>query len=216
MLILLNSLEINKSFYKIPRCSTFKKWSEDVPSDFRFSVKVNREITHKKNLNVDPAAISAFMEAATGVCSKKGCLLIQFPGKITVDHFSTVEKILREIKVQEGGDGWRKAIEFRHSSWYIRETVELLDEFQATMVLHDMPKAKNLDYPVDSTFIYMRFHGPAGDYRGSYTDDFLESKAELIKNWILMGKEVFGYFNNTIGDAFGNACRLKKLIEEKL
>ncbi|MEI9942895.1 MAG: DUF72 domain-containing protein [Chitinophagaceae bacterium] len=69
-----------------------------------------------------------------------------------------------------------KSIEFRNPSWYTGETWELLEEFGATMVLHDMPKARMFDLRGNAPFVYIRFHGPAGDYRDSYTNDFLKLK----------------------------------------
>jgi uncharacterized protein YecE (DUF72 family) len=59
----------------------------------------------------------------------------------------------------------------------------------------------------------MRFHGPEGNYRGSYTDEFLKEKAIDIKRWSGEGKDVYVYFNNTAGEAFENAVALKKLCE---
>jgi uncharacterized protein YecE (DUF72 family) len=63
-------------------------------------------------------------------------------------------------------------------------------------------------------FVYLRFHGPKGDYRESYSDQFLKSKAEEIRGWLSEGKDVYTYFNNTIGSAFDNAVTLKLLLDE--
>jgi len=208
---LFNTLEVNSSFYKIPMHTTFEKWSNDVPAGFQFAVKLWRAITHSKNLNTDLDHVDKFLRAAEGIGNKKGCLLVQFPGKITMEYFKEVENIIERIAQRESQ--WRIAIEFRHNSWYIGETYQMLDEYDASLVLHDMPKSKVLENKNKANFVYMRFHGLKGDYRGSYTDGFLKEKASQIKGWLKEGKDVYAYFNNTIGSAYDNAHTLKMMLE---
>lgn len=209
---LFNTVEINSSFYKIPQSSTAEKWSADVPGGFRFSLKLIKDITHIKDLQGDYAAIDRFMKFAGGIGEKKGCLLIQFPGKITLDYFKQVEQILQKMQEQDDRSEWKKAVEFRHASWYIRETWELLDEYGAAMVLQDIPKSRMVDVGGKAGFVYMRFHGPKGDYRDGYTDEFLAAKAKEMVYWTEQGKDVYVYFNNTIGSAFDNARSLQVMI----
>ncbi|MGZ8541551.1 MAG: DUF72 domain-containing protein [Chitinophagaceae bacterium] len=211
-----NTLEVNSSFYKTPLLSTYKKWSLDVPEDFQFSLKLSKSVTHTKDLQNDLTGIEQFMTSAGGVANKKGCLLIQFPGKISLHYYKQVEQILQQVQAHDPNDEWRKAIEFRNNSWYISETFELLDEYNAVTVLHDHPKAKIFDVKGKADFIYFRFHGPKGDYRDSYTNSFLEEKAAQIKACLTKGKDVYAYFNNTIGSAFENALTLKNLLQSVL
>jgi uncharacterized protein YecE (DUF72 family) len=210
---LFNTVEVNSCFYKTPLLSTYEKWSLDVPGDFQFSLKLSKEITHAKNLEGELSCMDNFLRSAGGIGKKKGCLLVQFPGKITLDYFTKVEAIMSELQIHDPSNEWRKAIEFRHASWYTGETFELLDEYGAAMVLHDIPKGKNIDEPGKTDFIYIRFHGPKGDYRDSYTDNFLRQKAAQINVWLYEGKDVYVYFNNTIGSAFDNAVSLKRMLE---
>lgn len=206
---LFNTVEINQTFYKLPRRITFESWAEEVPDDFRFSVKLTREITHSKDLKGDLSLVDGFMTAVHGLGIKKGCLLIQFPGKITLDYFNEVELILE--KIEEEGVGWQKVVEFRDQGWYTGETYELLEQFNASLVLQDMPKSL-LATPVSNTgFIYMRFHGPTGDYKNGYSTTFLQRQADKIIEWSAAGKTVYVYFNNTIGSAFENAMTLQQL-----
>src|SRR4051812_27205564 len=58
---LFNTLEVNSTFKKIPKTVTFEKWSADVPADFRFTIKVWREITHVKPFHFDAGKIDTFM-----------------------------------------------------------------------------------------------------------------------------------------------------------
>lgn len=209
---LFNSVELNNTFYKLPRAATFEKWSADVPVHFKFSIKLWKEITHIKELNYNDEDISRFMLSAGSLGAKTSCLLIQFPGKISFDYFGKVEVMLQQIKQADENKQWTIAVEFRNDSWYVSETNELLDEYNATMVIHDIRKGKNSGVNKKAPVVYIRFHGPAGDYRGSYDKKFLESQAVLISEWMMEGKNVYAYFNNTIGDAFENAQSLQRLV----
>lgn len=208
---LFNTIEINSSFYKIPLRKTCGKWAADVPDDFRFTLKLNRDVTHAKELKYDETLIEKFMEAAEGIGKKKGCLLIQFPGKITVEYFSQVEQILTQVKTFDPSEEWKIAVEFRHESWYIRESTELVDEFNAAMVLHDLPKG-NIETIADHAgFAFIRFHGPEQGYRGSYSENLLKKKAAFMLQQSQEGKDVYAYFNNTAGGAFDNARYLQQI-----
>jgi uncharacterized protein YecE (DUF72 family) len=211
---LFNTVELNSTFYKVPMASTFAKWSGEVGQQFLFTIKLSKEITHGKNLQYDLTNIDRFLNAADGLDKKKGCLLVQFPGKISLQYYAAVEKILQRIVEMEHAIPWRTAVEFRHPDWYVSETFELMDEYGASVVLHDIPKAKNVDLNKGAGFVYLRFHGPAGDYRGSYTDHYLVEQAANIEAWLKDGKDVFAYFNNTIGEAFNNANTLKSMAEK--
>jgi uncharacterized protein YecE (DUF72 family) len=207
-----NTIEVNTCFYKTPLRSTYEKWVNDVPEDFQFTLKLSRDITHAPELRGDLACINSFLEAARGTQNKKGCLLIQFPGKITLDHFNQVELILEKLELNDPGHDWRKAIEFRNESWYVRETTELLNEYSATMVLHDFSKARISTSSDNANFVYLRFHGPTGNYRDSYSDAALNEKAEIIREFVRSGKDVYAYFNNTAGNAFENARYLQSKV----
>ena len=210
---LFNSVEINSSFYKVPQLKTLQNWSIDVTQNFKFTLKFWRDITHTKNLLTDLNNIDSFLNAAEGIVDKKGCILIQFPGKITLDYYNEVEIILSRLTQQDPQNNWCKAIEFRNPSWYVNETLEMMDEYGASIVLHDMPKSKNEIPNTNASFIYVRFHGADGDYRGSYTDEFLHQQYKNIQRWVSTGKDVYVYFNNTMGSAFANAMTLQKMAE---
>lgn len=207
---LFNSIEINSSFYKVPQAATVKKWSDTVSEGFVFTFKLWREITHVKGLEYKPADILRFMEVIDHAGAKKGSLLLQFPPSLTAEYFGRVEKMLDILQSMD--HGWQVALEFRHPSWYIGEVYELADEYDASIVLHDIPRSRNMQVNKHAGFIYLRFHGPAGDYRGAYSDDHLQQHAGLIRSWLNSGKNVYVYFNNTIGDAIQNLMTLNRLL----
>src|SRR6185437_334476 len=209
---LFNSVEINSSFYKVPMASTVQKWAALVPENFKFTFKLWRDITHNKELLFDPADIGKFMQVIGNVGNKSGCLLIQFPPKISITGTAQLEKLLISVKESDSGHKWNTVIEFRNRSWYHEDIYRLVDQHNCGIVLHDMPASGSsfLDCGVD--FVYLRFHGPAGGYRGSYTDDFLYEYAQYIHEWHNDGKEVYVYFNNTMGDAVKNLMTLNNYI----
>ena len=210
---LFNSLEINSSFYKVPRPQTFERWSSEVPDKFKFTVKLWKQVTHVKLLKFRSQDIDFFMKAANRLDnSKKGCLLVQFPPSITVDYLKKLETLLRRIDKNNPGRAWRTCIEFRHKSWYTADVYTLLSRFDAALVLHDMPASKISVTKAPVVFVNLRFHGIKGDYRGGYTPEQLQRYAGKIKRWIKQGKDVYAYFNNTIGDAFNNAQLLKEQL----
>lgn len=211
---LFNSVELNSTFYKTPKKETFEKWAAEVPEDFTFSIKLSKTITHAKNLVTDFKMIDDFMLAAAGLGKKKGCLLIQFPGKIDIEYFTIVEDILAHLDQFDGNFKWRKAVEFRNSNWYLAETYEMLNEFNTALVMHDIPKSTNDSLLTKAPLAYLRFHGEAGNYRGSYPDTALKIYAGRIRKWRKAGVDTFAYFNNTIGSAFENAQTLQKMINE--
>lgn len=209
---LFNSIEINSSFYKLPRAVTIQKWAESVPDNFTFTFKLWQEITHTRELAFQPGDVYRFMEAIDGAGYKKGCLLVQFPPSLTVTHYGQVEQLLDTLCSITPAHDWKIALEFRHLSWYIGEVFELADEYHCSVVLHDIPKSRNTNPNREADFVYIRFHGPAGDYRGGYTDAYLREQAVQIREWIREEKSVYVYFNNTAGDAVKNLMTLNQLV----
>lgn len=212
---LFNSIEINSSFYKIPMGKTVEKWAASVPDHFKFTFKLWREITHNKNLVFNSHDVAKFMDTITNVGPKRGCLLVQFPPSFTSSNFHQLERLLNEIKETTSSEGWCIALELRNPSWYNDELFELLEHIGASLVIHDKIESSNLLTDNPSDFVYLRFHGPGGNYRGSYSDEFLNEFAYYIKDWQEEGKTVYVYFNNTMGDAIGNLATLNKYLESE-
>ena len=202
---LFNSIEINSTFYKLPQAKTIERWSAEVPEGFQFCVKISKQITHAKDLQYNPADVVEFMRIVQFPIAQTGCLLVQFPGKITVNYFQQVASLLALLTKHNLTSHWRIVIEFRHLSWYNDTVYALLDKWKAALVLHDMPASQQLSVHNAAGFVYRRFHGVAGDYRGSYSLSALAAFGNEIEEWRQSGKDVYLYFNNTVGDAFENA-----------
>jgi len=208
---LFNTVEINSTFYKLPMGKTVEKWAVEVPDAFKFTFKLWREITHNKGLEFNPAQVHQFVQIINRIGHKKGCLLIQFPKSLTALYFHQLASLLIVLN-DAGAQNWKLSFEFRHKSWYRENVYALLDDYNAGIVVHDMPASSPPLIENDADFVYLRFHGPAGDYRGSYSDDFLHEYAQYIKEWQVNGKSVYVYFNNTMGDAVKNLITLNKFL----
>lgn len=209
---LFNTVEINSTFYKLPRPSTFEKWALEVDTNFRFTCKLPRVITHAKRLLYQPADMDKFMKASNGIGENKGCLLVQFPASIKDERSSQVEQILDHLTELNDKPKWKVCVEFRDSSWYRNSVLSKLRHLNVSFVLHDMPASKT-PTSLGGNPVYIRFHGPAGDYRGSYTNQFLDSYALQIRYWLNCEKDVYIYFNNAMGEALKNARYLKMLLK---
>ena len=206
---LFNSIEINSSFYKLPMAKTVSKWSELVPEDFKFTLKLSKTITHGKNLAFDRADVESFMHVASQIGNKKGCILVQFPPGLQ-NHLFKLDELISIIKELDQQGEWTIAVEFRHNSWYTENVYRLLEKYKVCLVTHDKPGSIPPVDEYESDSVYLRFHGPGGSYRGSYEDELLSEYAGYINDWERAGKTVYVYFNNTMGDALKNLMRLNE------
>ena len=210
---LFNSIEINSIFYKLPRHSTVANWAAAVPDNFRFTFKVSKSITHVKGLDFAAKNVDDFIATVGNIGDKKGCLLAQFPPSLTIENINQLQKLLETLGEATENKNWKIAVEFRNSSWYEREVYELLEEFNVSMVIHDIPKSATPMGKVKANFIYLRFHGPEPRYRGDYNDDVLKRYATYIKGWLEEKMIVYLYFNNTAGAAVKNLQTLNGYVK---
>jgi len=209
---LMNSIEVNSSFYKVPMASTVGKWTGEVPEDFKFTFKLSKDITHNKGLAFDPSAVKRFMEVISFSGEKKGCLLVQFPGSVRIGSLRQLSLLINVLRENDPDKAWNIALEFRHASLYRDEVYRMLEDYGMAMVIQDKPPAVTPILETGQPFVYLRFHGPGGSYRGSYEDDLLQEYAGYISDWIAEGKTVYAYFNNTMGSAVANLFTLRDVV----
>jgi uncharacterized protein YecE (DUF72 family) len=209
---MMNSIEINSSFYNVPMATTVAKWANDVPEDFKFTFKLSKEITHNKGLAFDPEAVKRFMDVINLVGHKKGCLLVQFPPGVRIAQLRQLNLLMNVLRESDPQKQWNIALEFRHISLYHDDVYRLLDDHTMGMVIQDKPPAATPMLDSELLFLYLRFHGPGGSYRGSYEDEVLYEYAGYIREWLSEGKSVYTYFNNTMGNAIANLFTLKGIV----
>jgi uncharacterized protein YecE (DUF72 family) len=171
---------------------------------------VPKGVTHAKDLLFRAEELELFSETVAQVGDKKGCLLVQLPPKVSRDKEEELAGLLECLN--DNARGWKIAVEFRHPSWYDRAVYRLLQGYGTGMVEQDMPQSTTPKIEIVESFRYLRFHGPEGGYRGSYEDAILNGHAKQIANWLKGEKEVYAYFNNTMGDALGNLQTLNRMV----
>jgi uncharacterized protein YecE (DUF72 family) len=203
-----NSIEINSSFYKLPQAKTVQRWATESPHHFRFTFKLWKEVTHQKNLIFKGEDVGMFKAAIELPDDRKGCILVQLPPSMQSSAKSQLQELLLVL-----GNDWPIAVEFRHNSWYNDAVFEMLFKANVAMVIQDFPKAATPIELTSDDFVYLRFHGPSGNYKGSYNDSFLYEYAMYINEWRQEGKTVYCYFNNTAGAALENLNFLKRCLD---
>ena len=211
---LFSSLEVNSSFYRIPAPRTVEKWALSVPGNFKFTFKLFREVTHNKGLAFKEENIAAFFNSIDHVGDHKGCVLVQLPPGTDFSALPQLKLLLQCISAKNRSQHWKIAIEVRHKSWYCSQLYNLIDDANVALVIHDIPKSATPMIHQNSDVVYLRFHGPTGNYRDSYPESFLYEYAGYIREWISENKTVYAYFNNTMGDAYNNQLVLTRFVAE--
>ncbi len=202
------TVEINATFYRLPSEHSVQTWRDAVPEDFAFSVKGSRLITHFHRLAGVEDAVAAFLRRLSFLGPNLSVLLWQLPPDLQRDT-QLLDRFLGGLP--EGRV--RHAVEFRHPSWLVEETFEVLRGRNAAHVhvsSDDMPE----DLTPTADFVYVRFHGTAS-YHGAYTHPALEPWSRFISEQAGGGRDVYGYFNNDFeGHAPQDADRLIEMLRQ--
>jgi len=205
----LNSLELNSSFYRFPFPAYVKSWAKKTSDfkdvDFRWSVKVNRLITHIYKFN--SKALSSwkkFEKLFEPLSSHIDFYLFQLHPKLTPNSADTLEKFIAKTKLEE-----KFALEVRNIEWFKPEWVKWAKKLGVTFVSVDSPK-----FPLDvfntRGFVYERMHGRTSWYSHYYTEKELKEVAKKILK--TKPKKAYIYFNNN-HDMLSNAREMLKLLK---
>jgi len=205
-----NAVEINSSFYRPHLRSTYARWAASVPENFRFSVKMPKTITHESCLVGTDAALDAFIDQASGLGARLGCILVQLPPSFAFES-AVAASFLAELRKRYGGD---VAVEPRHPTWFAPASTSVLDDFRCAQVAADPARVPEAADPGAWTgFAYWRLHGSPEMYRSSYTEDFLERLAANLVRARREDKTVWCIFDNTmLGAALANSLSLQARI----
>jgi uncharacterized protein YecE (DUF72 family) len=205
----LPTVEINATFYRLPRPGLVARWASVVPEGFLFAVKLWRRITHFNHLRHSAGDLRDFADAIHALGAGRGPLLVQLPPTMGADA-PLLDAFLHEVAALPG-DPWRVAVEFRHPGWRTREVDECLDRHGAAVCVSDI-RACVVEEPAAARFVYVRRHGPGGRYGGAYGDAGARALARRARAWMREGRDVHVYFNNTAGEAIEDALRLQRLL----
>jgi uncharacterized protein YecE (DUF72 family) len=205
-----DTVEVNSSFYRLPRRDAVSRWAEQTPPGFVFAVKVSRYVTHVKRLREIEVHLPLLLEriAPLADAGKLGPLLWQLPPTFARDD----ERLAEALAAFPSG--LRHAVEFRHESWFAPRPLELLAEHGVAVVVGDRPGAPGPDRPEPAVgFSFVRFHHGRRGRRGNYSAAELADWSQTLRAWAKHG-DVYAYFNNDWeGFAPRNASRLRDLLE---
>lgn len=200
------TVEINSTFYHLPRETTWKNWVKRTPKDFIFAIKGSRFITHVLKLDNPSDPLENLINGSVQLGPKLGPILFQFPPKFQLE-FPRLEKFVGLLPKKR-----RFTFEFRHQSWFTSKVYELLKKNNLALTIADTP-VYPMEEKVTADFIYVRLHGTAKLYASEYTPPQLEEWAKKIKRWLTKELDVYVYFDNDAhGYAPKNASELISLI----
>jgi uncharacterized protein YecE (DUF72 family) len=215
---MLNAVEINSSFYSIPKPETVASWTEKIPDGAKMILKVPQSVSHRRRLKLhsDPRVkqgidlLRYFIEGCLRIPAKKrGPALLQLPHRMEVD-LARLEAVLRVFAEREV----RVALEIRHESWFASDTFDLLARYNAAFVSSDWIEFKTpLIHTAD--FCYVRRHGPTGCYNSLYDAGAIEEDVSLLLEQPV--RETYVLFNNDIhGYAPANAMEMRAVLARRL
>jgi uncharacterized protein YecE (DUF72 family) len=204
------AVEINSSFYRAHRRSTYERWAAAVPEDFAFSVKAPKEITHTLRMIEASAALEAFLAEIAGLGEKLGVVLFQLP-----PSFSFQAQIVGAFfaALRDRSDS-SAACEARHPSWFTAPADDLLKKFRIARVAADPPVVDVGAEPGGwNGLSYFRLHGSPRMYYSEYSADQLDAWAERVRLAGKTGRPAWCIFDNTAaGAAIANALALQQRV----
>jgi len=206
-----NAVEMDTTFYAIPRPAVVQGWAAAVPENFRFTAKTPQSITHMMGLANAGQFMVEFIDTMRLLGDKLGVILIQLPPSYSIDKLSILAAFLKDLPVDI-----RFAVEFRHQSWYIKQTAELLAAHRigwAATEYADLPH--QITPTVD--FIYIRWLGKHAAFR-RYDHEQVDQGPRLtwwgeqIQHSLDHTRIVYGFFNNDYSGFAPATCNRFKII----
>jgi len=200
---LLNSVEINSSFYRPHQPATYARWADSVPDTFRFSVKLPRRITHELRLRDCWQELDRFMGEVMQLKDKLGCLLVQLPPSLRFDD-GVAAQFFQQLRLRSA---CMLACEARHPSWFDEAATTLLQKHAITRVRADPPAGQPGPHIPTTDLAYLRLHGSPRIYYSDYSATFLDALAAELQEHAAPGS--WCIFDNTAaGAALFNALDL--------
>jgi len=206
-----NAVELDSTFYGTPPVERVRQWAQVAPAGFKFCPKTPRQITHELRLAKAEPAMLIFLASMRHLGDKLGPILIQLPPSFSAGEFDTVAAFLANLP----GD-LRYAVEFRHPSWYVFETAELLKaQGMAWVSLDYLDLPKQIGLTAD--FLYIRWLGEHGRFEQKNRTQ-KDVSPELTWWWEYIQphgdhvQSIYGFFNNDYAGYSPGTCNHFKTI----
>jgi len=176
------SVEINNTFYRLPKASVLEAWANEVPADFRFVLKASQRITHMQRLKDTGDLVAYLLKVAVALKERLGPLLFQLPPYLKKDSGR-----LREFLALLPSDRL-SAFEFRHESWLDQEVFDLLREHRVALCIAEAEEGLEIPFVSTTDWGYLRLRRP------DYGDAELKAWVKRLRdqNW----KDAFIFFKH--------------------
>jgi uncharacterized protein YecE (DUF72 family) len=185
-----DTVEVNSTFYRLPRETAVANWVAETPPDFLFAMKMSRYVTHIKRLRDLAPSIELFYSRIRPLAEsrKLGPMLWQLPPTFRRDD----QRLAEALATLPSG---RHCFEFRHESWFVEPVYELLRRHDVALVIGDTPDRPFQAHELTAGWTFVRFHYGHRGRNGNYSDRELEDWAQRIEAWARR-VDVYAYFNN--------------------
>lgn len=200
-----DTVEVNNSFYRLPKPETFAGWRQKSPEGFCFAIKASRFITHIKRLKDPEESIKRFFDSVDELGPRTGPILWQLAPSFHRDD-ERLSAFLAALPRKH-----LHTFEFRHKSWLVPEVYELLGEHHVALCIPDRPDLPQ-DIRCTADWSYVRMHGSNHD-EGKYSGAELNTWAKRIQQFADDGADVWAYFDN---DQHGFAIENARGLRERL
>lgn len=177
-----STVEINNTFYRMPKPSVLESWAQQVPESFRFVLKAPQKITHFQRLKDAEDSTDYFVSTSAALKRRRGPLLFQLPPNLKKD-LARLEAFLDLL-----GAGTQAAFEFRHESWFADDVFESLRRHSCALCIADIDDTPRAELVHTAEWGYLRLR------RESYTDEQLREWLGKVRrqNW----KEAYVFFKH--------------------
>ena len=205
---LFDTVEVNSTFYRLPKRSAVASWVEQTPDGFTFAIKASRYLTHVKRLGDLAEGVATLYERIEPLLGtpKLGPILWQLPGNYKRDDVRLAEAL------EQLPRGERHCFELRHESWFVEEVYALLRAHGVALVIGDHPERPFQTHELTADWTFVRFHYGARGRAGNYSESELREWAERVRRLRRNG-DVYCYFNNDWnGYAVRNGLKLRELL----
>ena len=204
---LFDTVEVNATFYRLPRKSAVAGWVAGTPAGFLFAVKASRFLTHVRRLTDLDEGVRRFFDRIEPLVNspKLGPVLWQLPATFRRDD----ERLAAALARFPPG---RHCIEFRHPSWFAPDVYAALREHGAALVIGDHPERLFQTHELTTDWTFVRFHHGRRGRNGNYSERELGTWARRIGQW-RRRVDVYAYFNN---DWEGFAVRNGRWLRKRL
>jgi len=163
------TVEINNTFYRMPKEALLQGWAEQVPESFSFVIKASKRITHDKRLKECGELLAYLFGVTSTLGSRLGPLLFQLPPNFKKD-VPRLKSFFEEMPERR-----RVAVEFRHASWFDDEVYETLRSQRAALCVADTGEEPAAPLVATTDWGYLRLR------REDFSDKDLRDWAQRIR-----------------------------------